>query len=175
MGAGLFWGAFLLLLGVALIIKVVFNIDFPVFKVLVGIFFVLLGIKILFGRFGVSPRHFEPEETIFSERVYDDMDTGKEYTVVFGKGVYDFTNVDLSKGSFRTKISTVFGGSQIIIPRDKPVRIKADAVFAGAEMPDGNTAVFGSTLYESDTWSPDSVGIDIKVDVVFGGVQVIRR
>ena len=175
MGAGLFWGAFLLILGVALIIKVVFNIDFPVFKVLVGIFFVLLGIKILFGRFGVSHHHFEPEETIFSERVYDDMDSGKEYTVVFGSGKYDFTNVDLSKGTFRTKISTVFGGSQIIIPRDTPVRIKADAVFAGAEMPDGNTAVFGSTLYESDSWSPDSVGIDIKVDVVFGGVKVIRR
>ena len=175
MGAGLFWGAFLLILGVALIIKVVFNIDFPVFKVLVGIFFVLLGIKILFGRFGVSHHHFEPEETIFSERVYDDMDSGKEYTVVFGSGKYDFTTVDLSKGSFRTKISTVFGGSQIIIPRDKPVRIKADAVFAGAEMPDGNTAVFGSTLYESDSWSPDSAHIDIKIDVVFGGVKVIRR
>jgi predicted membrane protein len=175
MGAGLFWGAFLLLLGIALIIKVVFNVDFPVFKVLIGIFFVLLGIKILFGRFGVSHRHFDPEETIFSERVYDDLESGKEYTVVFGKGVYDFTNVDLGESGGKYKISTVFGGSQIIIPRDKPVRIKADAVFAGAELPDGNTAIFGSTIYESDSWSPDSAGIDIKVDVVFGGVQVIRR
>lgn len=175
MGAGLFWGAFLLMLGIALIIKVVFNVDFPVFKVVVGIFFVLLGIKILFGRFVVSPHHFEPEETIFNERVYDNPESGKEYTVVFAKGVYDFTNVDLSNGSVKTKISTVFGGSQIIIPRDKPVRIKADAVFAGAELPDGNTAVFGSTLYESEAWSPDSAYLDIKVDVVFGGVQVIRR
>lgn len=175
MGAGLFWGAFLLLLGIALIIKVVFNVDFPVFKVLVGIFLILLGIKVLFGRFLISPHHFDPEETVFTERVYDHPESGKEYTVIFAKGVYDFTNVDLSEGSFRAKISTVFGGSQIIIPGDKPVRVKADAVFAGAEMPDGNTAVFGSGVYESDTWSRDTVGIDIKVDVVFGGVQVIRR
>jgi hypothetical protein len=63
----------------------------------------------------------------------------------------------------------------VIIPRDKPVRITADAVFAGAELPDGNTAVFGTTVYESDSWSADSVGIVIKVEVVFGGVQVIRR
>jgi predicted membrane protein len=76
---------------------------------------------------------------------------------------------------FRTKISTVFGGCQIIIPREVPVRIKADAVFAGAELPDRNTAVFGSTEYQSDNWSADSVGIDIKVEVVFGGVQVIER
>jgi len=175
MGAGLFWGAFLLLLGIALVIKVVFNVDFPVFKVLVGIFLILLGIKVLFGRFLISPDHLDPEETVFTERVYDHPESGKEYTVIFAKGVYDFTNVDLSEGSFRAKISTVFGGSQIIIPGDKPVRVKADAVFAGAEMPDGNTAVFGSGVYESDTWSRDTVGIDIQVDVVFGGVQVIRR
>ena len=175
MGAGLFWGAFLLLLGIALVIKVVFQVDFPVFKVLIGIFLILLGIKILFGRFIVPSHHFEPEETIFSEKTFDNPESGKEYTVLFGKGVYDFTNVDLSNGSFRTKISTVFGGSQIIIPRDAPVRIKADAVFAGAELPDGNTAVFGSSVYQSETWSPDTATIDIKVDVVFGGVQVIRR
>ncbi|MCP4314105.1 MAG: cell wall-active antibiotics response protein [Bacteroidetes bacterium] len=175
MGAGIFWGAFLLLLGVALIIKVVFQIDFPVFKVLVGIFLVLLGIKVLFGRFIIPARHFDPEETIFNERTYNNPDPDKEYTVLFGKGVYDFTDVDLSKGSFHTKISTVFGGTQIIIPRDVPVRITADAVFAGAELPDGNTAAFGSTVYESDSWRPDSASINIKVDVVFGGVQVISR
>lgn len=175
MGAGIFWGAFLLLLGIALIIKVVFNIDFPVFKVLVGIFLVLLGIKVLFGKFIIPSHQFDPEETVFNERVYDHPESGKEYTVLFGKGVYDFTNVDLSRGNYRVKVSTVFGGTQVIIPRDKPVRIKADAVFAGAELPDGNTAVFGTTVYESESWSPDTAHIDIKVDVVFGGVQVIRR
>jgi predicted membrane protein len=175
MGAGLFWGAFLLLLGIALIIKVVFQVDFPIFKVLVGIFLIMLGIKVLFGRFVIPSHHFKPEETIFDERTYSDPESNKDYTVLFAKGVYDFTNVDLSKGSFHTKISTVFGGTQIIIPRDAPVRIKADAVFAGAELPDGNTAVFGSSVYESDSWSPDSASINIKVDVVFGGVQVIRR
>ncbi|HER09217.1 MAG TPA: hypothetical protein ENO20_09945 [Bacteroides sp.] len=175
MGAGLFWGAFLLLLGIALIIKVVFNVDFPVFKVVLGIFLILLGIKLLFGRFMWPSHHFQPEETIFNEKTYDRPERGKEYTVLFGKGVYDFTDVDLSEGSFHAKISTVFGGSQIIISREMPVRIKADAVFAGAELPDGNTAVFGSAVYQSDSWSPDTACLDIKVDVVFGGAQVIRR
>ena len=175
MGAGLFWGAFLLLLGIALVIKVIFQIDFPVFKVLIGIFLVLLGMKILFGRFGVSDHHFKPEETIFHEKVFDHPEQDKEYTVLFGKGVYDYTDVDWSQGRFYSKISTVFGGSQIIIPRDAPVRIKADAVFAGAELPDRNSAVFGSAYYQSDSWKDDTTGIDIKVDVVFGGVQVILR
>jgi predicted membrane protein len=175
MGAGIFWGAFLLLLGVALIIKVVFNVDFPVFKVVVGIFLVMLGIKVLFGRSFISSDNFKAEETIFNERVYDNPESGKEYSVVFAKGVYDFTNVDLEQGSFHVKISTVFGGTQIIIPADKPVRIQAEAVFAGAELPGGNNAVFGTSIFESESWSPDTASIDIKVEVVFGGVQVIQR
>lgn len=175
MGAGLFWGAFLLLLGIALIIKVVFHVDFPVFKVVVGIFLILLGIRLLFGRVIWPSHHFDAEDTVFNERTYDSPEPGKEYTVLFGKGVYDFTDVDLEQGTFRAKISTIFGGSQIIIDRDMPVRIKADAVFAGAELPDGNTAVFGSAVYQSDSWSPDSACLDIKVDVIFGGAQVIRR
>jgi len=175
MGAGLFWGAFLLLLGVALIIKVVFNVDFPVFKVVLGVFLVLLGIKVLFGRVMWPSHEFDAEETVFSERTYDRPEPGKEYTVLFGKGVYDFTDVDLSQGSFHGKISTVFGGTQIILPREVPARITADAVFAGAEMPGGNTAVFGSSVYESDNWRADTASINLKVDVVFGGVQVILK
>lgn len=175
MGTGIFWGAFLLLLGVALIIKVIFNVDFPVFKVVVGIFLVMLGIKVLFGKTFISSHNFKAEETIFNERVYDNPESGKEYSVVFGKGVYDFTNVDLDQGSFRVKVSTVFGGTQIIVPADKPVRVQAEAVFAGAELPGGNNAVFGTSIFESASWTPDTASIDIKVEVVFGGVQVIQR
>jgi len=175
MGAGLFWGALLLLLGIALIIKVVFNVDFPVFKIVIGVFFILIGLKVIFGRVLIPEGKIGPNETIFSERVYESPESGKEYSVVFGKGVYDFTNVDLSKGDFNVEINTVFGGSVIKISDDIPVKIQADAVFAGAELPDGNTAVFGSTYYNSANYSSDSASLNIKMSVVFGGTQVIRR
>ena len=175
MGAGLFWGAFLLLLGIALIIKVVFNVDFPVVKILFGFFLIFLGLKVLFGKFVFPHGHFGPDETIFNERVYSEPERGKEYTVLFARGVYDFTNVDLSKGDFNVKINTVFGGSMIKIKRDMPVKIDADAVFAGAELPEGNTAVFGSAQYVSESWSRDTACLNIKTGVVFGGLQVIRE
>jgi predicted membrane protein len=56
-----------------------------------------------------------------------------------------------------------------------PVRIVADAVFSGAELPDGSTAVFGTSTYESESYTPDSTHLKIKLDVVFGGVEVIRE
>ncbi|MFC2129763.1 hypothetical protein ACFLQX_03165 [Bacteroidota bacterium] len=175
MGAGLLWGAFILLLGIALIIKVVFNVDFPIFKILVGLFIIAIGLKILLGRTMFPSGNVGPNETMFNEHVYENPEKGKEYSVMFGKGTYDFTDVDLSEGTFYVKVSTVFGGSVIKIRRDMPVKIDADAVFSGAELPDGNTAVFGSSYYTSESYDPDSAYLHIKADVVFGGVQVIQK
>ncbi len=95
--------------------------------------------------------------------------------MVFGKGNFDFTNIDLSQGNVNVKIGTVFGAVEIRIDRDMPVRIVADAVFAGAELPDGNTAVFGSSSYQSESFDPDSSHLKIKLDVVFGGVKIRRE
>ena len=175
MGAGVFWGAVLIFIGLALIIRFVFNVDFPVFKVLIAGFFIYLGLRILFGSFGLF--HFEtgPDDVLFSEKEFVRPEHNKEYNVVFGKGNFDFTDIDLSQGSVNVKIGTVFGAAEVRINRDMPVKINADAVFAGAELPDGNTAVFGSSSYQSESFNPDSNHLKIKLDVVFGGVQVKRR
>ncbi len=175
MGAAVFWGSLLIILGVTLVIKVIFNIDFPVFKILVAAFFVFLGIWILFGSFGRVNIRSGPNDVLFSERYYQAPFDQPEYNVVFGKGVFDFTNVDLSEGSKNVKIGTIFSASQIKISKDMPVEISADAVFAGAELPDGNTAVFGSATYVTDSYQPDSAHLKIKLDVVFGGVQVTKQ
>jgi predicted membrane protein len=172
MGAAIFWGALLIVIGIALVIKVVFNIDFPIFKIIFAFFFIYLGIRILLGNYGFFHFKTGPNEVVFNERYYRSPYESDEYNVIFGKGVFDFTDVDLSEGSKSYKISTVFGGSVIKVNTDMPVKIAADAVFAGAELPDGNTAVFGSSSYASDSYNADSANLFIKVDVVFGGVRV---
>lgn len=175
MGAAVFWGSLLILLGIVLVIKVIFNIDFPVFKILVAAFFVFLGIWILFGSFGKFKIRSGPNDVLFSERYYHAPFDQPEYNVLFGKGVFDFTKVDLSQGSKNVKIGTIFAGSEIKISKDMPVEISADAVFSGAELPDGSTAVFGSATYVTDSYHPDSAHLRIKLDVIFGGVQVIQE
>jgi len=175
MGAGVFWGALLILIGLALIIRFVFNVDFPIVKVLVAIFFIYLGIRILFGSFGMFRFETGPNDVIFNEKEFYQPEPNKEYNIVFGKGNFDFTDIDLSEGNVNVKIGTVFGASEIRIDRNMPVKIDADAVFSGAELPDGNTAVFGSSSYQTESYNPDSNHLRIKLDVVFAGVQVKRE
>jgi predicted membrane protein len=172
MGPALFWGLLLILIGLSFIFRIVFNIDFPLFKIIIAFLFIFLGLRLLFGSFGFVNIRGGENDVIFGEKRFDYFEDNKEYNVIFGKGVYDLRDEDLERGTKKVKLSTVFGGSEVKISKDIPVRIRVDAAFAGAELPNGNTAVFGNTSYESPDFDPAKPFLDIKIDVVFGGVEV---
>lgn len=174
MSSSLFWGIVLIIIGLSLVIKIVFNIDFPIFKLLVAFFFIYIGLKIMLGS-SFRPFHYTRTESnvVFGESNFTQAKGGKEYNVVFSKGNFDFRDIVLEpNGPTFVKISTVFGGSTILINRDMPVRINVNAAFSGAQMPNGNSAAFGSTVYSSDSLDVSKPYLDIKADVVFGGLDI---
>lgn len=177
MDSGLFWGLLLIILGLSLILKVVFHIDFPVVKLLVAFFFIYLGIKILFGNFGVTMFKTGPHDVAFGEGSFKEViQPAKEYHVVFGKGNFDFQRIQLpDSGHIEVKVSTVFGGTEILLNSDTPVRIKADAAFSGTQLPNGNSAVFGTVTYESENFDELRPYLLLKTEVVFGGVDIRRK
>ena len=171
MGPALFWGLLLIILGLSFIFKIVFNIDFPLFKIFIAFVFIFLGLRLLFGSFGVFNFRAGENDVVFGERKFHHVEDRKEYNVIFSKGVFDFRDFDLEGEIKKVKISTVFGGSEILLPRDLPVRIVVDGAFSGAELPNGNSAVFGSNTYTSPGFNADEPHLYLKVDVVFGGVS----
>jgi len=172
MGAGVFWGVILILVGLGIVIRVVFNIDFPIFKFLVALFFIYIGLRIMFGSFGLFHFKVDKNDIVFNEKHVEATIGEDEYNVIFGKGIFDFRDIDISDGPVKFKVNTIFGASEIKVNKDMPLKIVADAVFAGAELPEGNTAVFGSNTYTNEKFVEDSSYLFIKIDVVFGGVEV---
>jgi predicted membrane protein len=175
MGPSIFWGVLLIVIGLSLVIKIVFNIDFPIFKVIFAFLFIYIGLKILLGH-SFKPFHEKKTDTevIFGESSFNNVEDGKEYNVVFSKGNFDLRNIPLREdGPTRVKINTVFGGARVIIDKNKPIRIKTDAVFSDAKMPNGNSTAFGSTVYTSDSLDFTKPFLDVKADVVFGGIDVV--
>jgi predicted membrane protein len=172
MGAGLFWGLILILIGIGIVIRVVFNIDFPVVKFLIAFFFIFIGIKILVGNFDFRKGHGD-NTTIFGEsKIVGLQGDQKEYNVIFGSSVIDLRDIDLTEGSKEIEINTIFGGTVLKIDDKTPVKIKAEAVFGNAELPNGNSATFGSNRYESESFNKDTSYLYIKTDVVFGSLKV---
>ncbi|MCF8380501.1 MAG: cell wall-active antibiotics response protein [Bacteroidales bacterium] len=172
MGSGLFWGLLLIVLGFSFIFRIIFNIDFPLFKIFIAFVFIFLGIRLLFGSFGILDFKAGKNDVIFGENTFHQFDDHGDYTTVFGKGNYDFRDFDLENEKKSVKISTVFGGATIKLSREMPVRIKVDAAFAGADLPNGNSAVFGSSYYESPNLDKNKPYLDLRIDVVFGGIDI---
>ena len=174
MGAGLFWGIILILIGLGIVILVLLHIDIPIFKIVIALFFVFIGLRILFGH-SENWRHREGRnDIIFSESRITGNPESEEYNVIFGKGIFDFRDIDLSEGTVHVKINTIFGGSEILVDHNTPVKIKSDAVFGGAKLPEGTAAAFGNNEYVSDNFNENSNYLYIKADVVFGGVDIKR-
>lgn len=173
MGAGLFWGLILILVGLGIVIRVIFNIDFPLVKFVIAFFFIFIGIKILVGNFNFWHGEKDENTTIFSESKISGLDENfKEYNVIFGSSVIDLRGIDLSKGSKEIEINTIFGSSFVKLDENTPVKIKADAAFASAKLPNGNTAAFGTGRYENEYFKRDTNYIYIKGDVVFGSLEI---
>ncbi|NBC83009.1 MAG: hypothetical protein GVY19_06460 [Bacteroidetes bacterium] len=178
MAPGVFWGIILIIIGASVIIRVVFNIHLPVFRVVIALVFILIGIRILIGPrvTRIHDHHFkqESEDVIFNERDYHTIDK-KEYSVVFGKATYDLRDIKPDGNQpGQINFNVVFGGAIIRLNPDIPVKIKTDAVFSGVKMPDNSSAVFGTSIFTNPVFREDEPYLYIKVDAVFSGVEFSR-
>lgn len=172
MAPGLFLGVLLVLIGLAAIFRILFDVN--LFGVLFAFFLIFLGVTMLIGKPWMLRVNRDARNTMFDDRtVLEQPNDNSEYNVIFGRSVYDFRNIKFPDNEpVRVKINTVFGNSVILINKNTPVKIKSDAVFAGASMPDGNSVAFGSIQYTTDTFGVALNPLIIEAPVVFGALQV---
>ena len=173
MSSSIFWGIILILIGLSLILKVVFHVDFPFFKFLFAFFLIYLGIRIFIGKdFRLFSDAGDEQTVIFSQRTITRVENGKEYNVIFGNGIFDLRNFqDSTDEKTEIKLNTIFGSSEVLVSDSVSLEIKAHTVFAGSKMPDGNTTAFGESGYSTRgyTQKPD---LRIESNTVFGGFLV---
>jgi hypothetical protein len=172
-----FWGIFLILSGIALLIRVLFNLEIPVLKVVAGLFFILTGLSIIFGKNNaIWPFKSGENEIIFkTEKINAASGLLPRYNVLFSRTDFDLENIALGEAGRKLTINTVFSGSTLYISSEIPVTINVDAVFAGVKMPGRYSPVFGRGTYTSENFNPGIPHLSIEVNIVFGNVVFIER
>jgi predicted membrane protein len=173
MGSGMFWGILLILVGLSLIIRILFHINIPIFKILIALFFIYLGLKILLGHsFSPFRKVKEDYSTFFSETIFQKVENNKEYNVIFGKAIIDLQHFQPDTASeINIEVNVIFGSAEIIVPKSLNVSVEADAVFGKAVMPNGNSASFGDVKYSTDSISQPPT-LRVNSDVIFGSLLV---
>lgn len=162
--SGLFWGIIVIVLGAAILVKHIFNLDFPVIKVVLGVALILIGIRVLvFKGPHTCSQAGDKNNVIFGERTMYYTADNNEYNAVFSSTVLDLTKLEPSNNP-RIKVSCVFGSMKIIINKQTKLIIDSDVVFGSISNPDENTV--------SDS---NQIILKMKADAVFGSIKIVRE
>ncbi|MGM0508016.1 MAG: hypothetical protein ACQERZ_02500 [Fusobacteriota bacterium] len=170
MKMNLFWGAILILLGISVILP----INIPIFRIALAIFFIYLGVTMLFpGKTHIGLGKIETEENtvVFGKKDFEFDGEFKEYNVVFSGSEIRLNKLEAGEN---VKINVVFGSADIYLDTDIPVIIEADTAFAGVKFPNDNVAALGKGKYKSKNFDSksDVDPITIKISAVFSGVKI---
>ncbi|WP_132015455.1 LiaF domain-containing protein [Hydrogenispora ethanolica] len=164
-----FWGVFLIFIGIALVLKVLFNFNIPIFRLAVAFCLIYAGISMLVGGFGVT--RSSQNDIIFDDSELKVTEPKENYNVIFAKGTIDLSQVTAVDS--KIEINTIFGAGTIRINPALPVKVTVNSAFAGARMPDGNTISFGNSTYYSPNYKEGEKFLAIDTNVVFGSLEFI--
>lgn len=159
-----FLGIILISLGVLLLIRHIFNINIPIFRILVGIIFLYIGISIIFGETGMKPG----PNLVFGEGTIEATALDQEYNVIFSNGVVDLTNLPSLDKAHKLKVNTIFASGAIRINPQDPIILKVNSVFAHASLPDNSSISFGNNTYMTEAFKSDTNYLEIEASVIFG-------
>jgi len=170
LSSGVFWGVIIILFGISIIVKEILHVDIPVFRLLIGLIIIYVGIRMLVGWHGYNYHN----TVVFSEARISASNAGGDYKVIFGKGTVDLTADKVKEAQGTIKVDTLFGDCSLVVDQAVPMKIEINAAFAGAIMPDGNIISMGKIIYTTKAYKAGEKFVDVKADVVFGSLRIIN-
>jgi len=167
---GIFWGILLVLIGVLVILKYSLHINISIFRIIVAIILIYLGISLIVGQRGITGRAI----ILFSEGNIRPEILEKEYNVIFGRGYIDLTSIAPGELNKSIKIATVFANTTLKIDPNMPLEIDIDCAFGNTIMPDGTNISFGKRIYRTPGVETAQSYLRIKADTVFGVLEIVQ-
>ena len=170
LASGAFWGSLLILWGLSLIMGTVFHIHIPFFRIAFALIVIWIGVRMLTG--GSSLCRTD-RAVVFSETEFPAGKPQKDYQIVFGEGRVDLPSADQSKSPIA--VNVVFGSARGRIDPKQALRGVASPSFGHVALPDGGTAAMGTSTWESKSAKGKDGVLEIRVNAVFGHIEVVTE
>lgn len=175
-------GIAIVLFGIMLLMRNIFDIDFPVFPTLFSIIIIAIGIFIVRSSLNtkeVKSNNTEKEQRVINQAEFVD-DTPNNYQpytgkqrVLFGSGVINLKNQAREK-HIDIDAECIFGELKILIDPGTPYAVNA-SVFAGSLKIPGAIGTQSNNLnYISPLYNPAQPGIRFNLNVSFGETSIIE-
>ena len=169
MSSAVFWGTLIILIGISVILKAVFGINIPLFRIVFGFFLVYLGIKMIAG--GFFRTHFS-HSAVFNESRINYDESQREYNIIFGSGTVDLFKMDTSHENKKFEVNVVFGNGTVILNDSVPILVEMNSAFGAATALDKSINALGKTTFTTSAYKANEPYTFIKASVVFGKLNI---
>jgi hypothetical protein len=169
-----FWGVVLVLWGCALVLNVLFHLNIPIFRMLIALIIIFIGIQMLLGWKGNAwyNVHRDDHNVIFGHSTQNATPMSKEYNIIFSNGEVDVTEPNPEWVNSKLEVNTVFGHGILKINPEIPAKIVTTAVFGRMLTPDSGQTVMGDHGYQTPSLKENQPYLLIEANVVFGNMEV---
>jgi len=163
----------LILLGTLFLLNNLFGLNLSVFKILLAIGFLSLGIILLSGRkvSGFGDGTLDDAELVLFGTAKSFARAGKlqeTFTTIFGERTILMERIDTTEKQLF--VNAYFAECTLLIPKDMPVTINGKAVFGEVNMPDGKEVNFGDRVFSNKPEDTTST-VAIQAVAVFAEVK----
>lgn len=163
------WGIILIIFGLVILIKALFGIDIPLFRIIFGCAFIYWGINLI-THIGIAiPKNNLQETVRFSSATITVSGYGpikREYNTIFGKLTLILAdNIILGQQQY-TKIRTIFGSTEIIIPAHVTAQVNIVSMFGSTHVKNDHISFGEKTVFIGQNNQIPHLIID--VDTIFG-------
>lgn len=156
-------GLFVIGTGIYVLIRYCFNVNMPfilytpIFRMVIGMIIIFLGVYILFGM------HYVRDSIPKSKKT--------KYDVYFKTDSIDLSNLEIDRN--RTiDINTIFSDTVVLISDKVQVHIKASSAFGTVSLPTGDSVSFGETNFIMG--SSDKI-LYLNVSSAFAQIRVLYK
>lgn len=163
----LFWGFMFAGFGFVSFVSGFFDLDLGAW--FIPLVFIVLGLSIIFRSSTPHTTSGSDQDDLISEAVifgalekqYDSKNfKGGKVDCIFAGMKLDLSKAKIAKEGAELEVNAIFGGGEIIVPKDMKISSNGTGVFGG-----------WTNKFESDT-KPNEPVLRIKGAAVFGGVEV---
>ncbi len=170
--SAIFWGVLIILFGLSIILREVFHINFPFFRVIIGILLIFWGIRVITGS---SWKNRNSKSAMFSSADVAFDNSQKEYNIIFGRGNIDLFRSEKPDKTQKIEVNVVFGNGTLILNDSIPAQVEMNAVFGSVRSDTDKSGGFGSSVYSTSAFKQNEPYYKIEANAVFGSLNIENK
>lgn len=163
-----FYGILLIILGLLILARYVFQVKIPIFIVSTAIIIFIVGVSLFFHR----PEPGSNRDIVFSNKTIQVTNPAEECNFAFSGGTIDLSMASPQYQGQKIKINSLLSCGTIKINPGTPAIIRINSVLLVTQTPDNSSVYLGRYNYKTASFKENSNYLDIEIKNIFSKLKV---